>query len=408
MCARFKRIGGELFGPHLRLFLKMTQTCFTAYLRTFLFNFFTIILTQNILESLSTFYFLSVSIQWCSSGVYAATDALITWLDLPLPWPDELHYHRYPHHHRKFGLYYKAPAHATASATFNRVLFSLVLLGAHHLLTPIEPLHLDLYTSGWESTPPSHAVPTIQPVSPSLLTDFLTDTNPSKIVRLLTFTSPGTTHNHQKEIFPTSSFFTILDNPSCFTTPADVNTILIIDTGAPVCVTPHRHEFVTYHLSSMKIKDLSHSNSVAGEGYVSWTITDSNETAVLVRLPACHIPGINVRLLSPQILLRHFGGTLTQTTNAVSIALDSGTTFTVPYCPRSNLPYLPTPSPSSLACFWSTTFDYSTLQTPAICTSLLQQSNTNLTAAQKDVLKWHYHLLHAGMQWVQMLMRDRA
>jgi hypothetical protein len=40
---------------------------------------------------------------------------------------------------------------------------------------------------------------------------------------------------------------------------------VIVDSGASVCISPHRSEFVTYNESRMKIKDLSSSNQVAQE-----------------------------------------------------------------------------------------------------------------------------------------------
>ncbi len=46
--------------------------------------------------------------------------------------------------------------------------------------------------------------------------------------------------------------------------------MLIIDSGASICITPHRPDFITYKTNNMKIKDLSSSNKVAGEGLLRW------------------------------------------------------------------------------------------------------------------------------------------
>ena len=35
-----------------------------------------------------------------------------------------------------------------------------------------------------------------------------------------------------------------------------------------------------------------------------------------------------------------------------------------------------------------------------------EQANTNLTAAQKELLRWHYHLGHIGFKHVQWLVRQ--
>ncbi len=53
----------------------------------------------------------------------------------------------------------------------------------------------------------------------------------------------------------------------------------------------------------MKNKDLSSSNIVAGEGLLQWNITDVAGRTVTLELPEYHVPGVEVRLLSPQVLL---------------------------------------------------------------------------------------------------------
>jgi hypothetical protein len=53
----------------------------------------------------------------------------------------------------------------------------------------------------------------------------------------------------------------------------------------------------------MKIKDLSSSNKVAGEGILRWKLQDVNGDSVHVELLGYQIPNAEVRLLSPQVLL---------------------------------------------------------------------------------------------------------
>ncbi len=61
--------------------------------------------------------------------------------------------------------------------------------------------------------------------------------------------------------------------------------------------------FVTYKHSKMKIKDLSSSKMVAGEGIIKWNVSDSSGATVTLKMPGFHIPYIDVWLLSPQALL---------------------------------------------------------------------------------------------------------
>ncbi len=72
----------------------------------------------------------------------------------------------------------------------------------------------------------------------------------------------------------------------------------------------------------MKIKDLSSSNIVAGEGLPQWNIADVAGRTVTLELPGYHVPGVEVRLLSPQVLLSIFGGHTMQTTQRVEVCLE--------------------------------------------------------------------------------------
>jgi hypothetical protein len=66
--------------------------------------------------------------------------------------------------------------------------------------------------------------------------------------------------------------------------------------------------FITYNESAMKIKDLSSLNQVAGEGIIQWSIKDHHGKLVMVELLIYHISKAEVRLLSPQVLLKTIGG----------------------------------------------------------------------------------------------------
>jgi hypothetical protein len=91
----------------------------------------------------------------------------------------------------------------------------------------------------------------------------------------------------------------------------------------------------------MKIKDLSLSNTVAGEGLMRWKDEDLAGRVVNLDLPGCHIPGVKVRLLSPQVFLSAFGGHTTQTTQKVEVYLENGLILHAHLCLRSCLPLLP-------------------------------------------------------------------
>ncbi len=87
--------------------------------------------------------------------------------------------------------------------------------------------------------------------------------------------------------------------------------------GASVCITPHRSDFITYQPSSIKIKDLSSTNRVKGEGKLRWKVEDSKGNIVALDLQGYHVKSAEVKLLSPQVLLATYGGETHQTTQSM-------------------------------------------------------------------------------------------
>ena len=148
------------------------------------------------------------------------------------------------------------------------------------------------------------------------------------------------------------------------------------------------------------MSNLSLLNPVAGKGIVAWHITDISGTPITIELPCCHIINAPLCLLSPQILRTHFGGTTTQSATNLTFMLGKGVTLTAQYCLHSRLPCLPTPTDPFPHAFWTIIFDYKNIA-PSALASLISASNSNLTAAQKEVLLWHQRLSHATPSWVQ-------
>lgn len=258
----------------------------------------------------------------------------------------------------------------------------------------------------WGSTPPRPPF-TLHHVSTDDI--FPDDHDPSDIVHILKFnTHNPTTHLTRAEA---PIFFSLLENPSCYSTSVQHNeTPLIVDSGASVCISPIRSDFITYNQSRIKIKDLSSSNTVDGEGLVKWNVIDTSGNQVTLVVPGFHIPQAEVRLLSPQVLLQELGGSYLGTTEKLAFTLGDGHLLDAFYCPRTHLPCLSvagTRRPFDTQCFWSKAFDFKPTDLSVAYPTLLSSSNTNLTAAQKEVLLWHYKLSHVSIGWLQLLMRDR-
>ena len=139
----------------------------------------------------------------------------------------------------------------------------------------------------------------------------------------------------------------------------------------------------------MKIKDLSSSNKVQGKGIIKWHILDSSGQEILIEVPGYHIPGVEVRLLSPQVLLNLIGGNYIGSTSGIVLSLDNNIELDAKYCPHSRLPFLPVCSVNpSTRSFWANAFTY-TVQEASAYPALLNATNTNLSLSQKEVLLWH-------------------
>jgi hypothetical protein len=136
----------------------------------------------------------------------------------------------------------------------------------------------------------------------TLVNDFLLTHDPSQLVGFTQiFAQPSSTDN----VVPVPldwALVSSIKHPYCLLSMAVLSSI-IIDSGASVCISPHRSNFVMYSASKMKIKGLSSSNQVADEGILRWSIQDADGNTTYIELLGYHIPNVEFHLLSPQVLL---------------------------------------------------------------------------------------------------------
>ena len=102
-------------------------------------------------------------------------------------------------------------------------------------------------------------------------------------------------------------FMQTILSPTCLLGESLSTLALIVDSGAPVCISPCREDFVTYKPSKVKIKDLSKLNKVDGEGLIRWKVRDKLGNNVVLELPGYHIPNARVCLLGQQVQLTTVG-----------------------------------------------------------------------------------------------------
>jgi hypothetical protein len=155
----------------------------------------------------------------------------------------------------------------------------------------------------------------------------------------------------------------------------------------------------------MKIKDLSLSNTVAGEGLICWKVEDLASRVINLDLPGYHMPGVEACLLSPQVLLSTFGGHTTQTVQKVEVCLENGLILHAHLCPQNRLPLLPFVPSDTPTSFWCDAFACSVANV-AQTKLILSSANQNLSSSQKELLLWYQRLSHASMTWIQTLVHD--
>jgi hypothetical protein len=164
-----------------------------------------------------------------------------------------------------------------------------------HLLINKERKKCKPELDGWASWPdPAPNLSSHLQISRPIIGKFVSTHDPICIMEFTQiFSAPS--HLHSIVTLPLQHQVLIsrFKDPCCFSNKL-ICSHLIIDSGASVCISPHNSDFITYSKSKMKIKDLSSSNHVAGEGIICWS--------------GYHMPKADVRLLSPHVLITTIGG----------------------------------------------------------------------------------------------------
>ena len=178
-------------------------------------------------------------------------------------------------------------------------------------------------------------------------------------------------------------------------------------------MTPLCHDFLpdNFTTKSGSVQQLSGKTSVKGSGPVHWCfkLPDTNEHDILPI--AHHIPSSGIRLFISQAYFKQCkGGSLTLDHEACTFVLPTGVSFSIPYQSSSNLPLLyPIPTASSLIEGYSLSlFSFKSLNSDSINSSIVDETNQNITPTQKELLIWHWRLAHAGFAWIQSLFQPRV
>ena len=179
---------------------------------------------------------------------------------------------------------------------------------------------------------------------------------------------------------------------------------IIWDSGASVCVTFDKSDFLSFNKTTQHkpMKSISGNHNVCGEGYVLWSIQDEAGVLRNLKLKALWVPDCTVRLLSTESLLQQYPDEsielLPGSLRLSGVKNDKcRNPVTVRIHPSTNLPT-------------SVAYRYNGCVSAAKAlhniVSVVNSANTNLTEAEKELLRWHQRLGHISFKRVQSLFRS--
>ena len=194
---------------------------------------------------------------------------------------------------------------------------------------------------------------------------------------------------------------------------------IVFDTGCSYSVTPFKDDFVDKLQTpkSWSMLGIKEQIDVEAEGWIEWTIRDYEGQVAVIRTRAYYIPEANTRLYCPQQYMdenRIQNGpqiaSCSFNCDSLTHTLADGTELHFPFARGNNLPLMMLdkdvcePDLSSQAVY---TLTSSAREARDRLEDLLSNRNYNISNAQKELLLWHFRLGHAGMSWIQELMKSK-
>ena len=184
---------------------------------------------------------------------------------------------------------------------------------------------------------------------------------------------------------------------------------IVIDSGASISLTANYNDFVgpIRPTTITELQGLSHTTKVHGVGQVKWTVRDVFGATPTIKTQAYYVPEATVRLFSLQTYFREQQkGHLRLDHSSTTLQLHNGSLLHFPYNANNNLPLMLPAEPHHVGL----TFDDATALGDGHSVhnymSVADETNQNLTRAQKELLLWHWKLRHANLQWIQTLCRE--
>jgi hypothetical protein len=188
---------------------------------------------------------------------------------------------------------------------------------------------------------------------------------------------------------------------------------IVIDTGASISVTPNAADFVAGMVAGNlpTLRGLTNTTTVAGAGLVEWTVYDIHNRVQTIRTWAFHVPDATICLFSPQAYFQEQGGgDLHCRMQDTTLQMPNGELMVFPYNQETNSPFmLPVTKREHKNTVGLNGDDVDLFSSPDELFDLMSvadETNQNLSKAQKELLKWHWKLGHCNFQWIQALATD--
>ena len=191
---------------------------------------------------------------------------------------------------------------------------------------------------------------------------------------------------------------------------ADNGAPIIFDSGASITITPFKEDFIgklqtdDASIGKKQLLGISASSAVKGVGNIHLLVyTDTGAKREIIT-EALYVPDARVRLLS---VCRYREDNAGQKCSFV--LNDNGCVFTFPKSTgggRITFDYRGSNYiPKTTA--YAQQFGKSLTSSANAAFMVLDNSNVNLTASQKELLKWHFCLGHFNLSWIQSLIAKK-
>ena len=182
---------------------------------------------------------------------------------------------------------------------------------------------------------------------------------------------------------------------------------VIWDSGASISISPHRSDFVGPLETppiGIKLQGIAKGLTIQGIGHVAWAFVDNSGMLRTLKIPAYLVPGATARLLSTNSLLQTYPGeTIHQMGDRLVLSGNKQNNvrgIEILTEPQSNLPVGFAYDSPSISKTVASAFE--------VVITTTSEKNINLSAAEKELLRWHHRLGHLSYKKIQFLLQSGA